>query len=385
MISTPLSAALLRGALELEPTGDGLRPHRLPGWARAQGDAQLAMAEAQPSGVRVVVRTRATTVELETRPTKRVYPGTPPRPDGIYDLVVDGRLAARGSVPGGNVMTVDLGSGATSVEHGPSGRLRFDGLAGEDKQVEIWLPHDEQTELIALHTDAPAHAVPHDGRRTWLHHGSSISHGSVAASPTRTWPAVAAALGDVELVNLGFGGSALLDPFVARVVRDTPADVISLKLGINVVNQDVMRLRAFTAAVHGFLDTIRDGHPSIPLLLVSPILCPIHEEVPGPSAPDLAALAQGRLGFVAAGDAAEVAQGRLNLTVIREELARVVAQRSADDPHLHLLDGRMLYGERDAEELPLPDALHPDAATHQRMGERFARHAFAAGGVLAAA
>ena len=384
MITTPLSADLLRGALELEDTGDGVLPHRLPGWARAQGDAQLAMAEAQPSGVRVVVRTRATTVELETRPTKRVYPGTPPRPDGVYDLVVDGRLVAQGSVPGGNVMTVDLGSGATGVEPGPSGRLRFDGLPDGDKQVEVWLPHDEQTELVALHTDAPAHAVPLDGRRTWLHHGSSISHGSVAASPTTTWPAVAAALGEVELVNLGFGGSALLDPFVARVVRDTPAELISLKLGINLVNQDVMRLRAFTAAVHGFLDTIRDGHPATPLLLVSPILCPIHEDVPGPSAPDMAALAEGRLGFVAAGDPAEVAQGRLTLSVIRSELARIVAERAADDPHLHLLDGRVLYGERDAEELPLPDALHPDAATHRRMGERFAEQAFAAGGVFAA-
>jgi hypothetical protein len=207
----------------------------------------------------------------------------------------------------------------------------------------------------------------------------------VAASPSRTWPAVAAALGDVDLVNLGLGGSALLDPFVARVVRDTPADVISLKLGINVVNQDVMRLRAFTTAVHGFLDTIRDGHPTTPLLLVSPILCPIHEDVPGPSAPDMAALSEGRLGFVAAGDPAEVARGRLTLTVIRRELARIVAQRAEDDPRLHLLDGRTLYGERDAEELPLPDALHPDAATHQRMGERFADRVFAADGVFAAA
>ena len=90
----------------------------------------------------------------------------------------------------------------------------------------------------------------------------------------------------------------------------------------------------------------------------------------------MAALAEGRLGFVAAGDPAEVAQGRLTLSVIRSELARIVAERAADDPHLHLLDGRVLYGERDAEELPLPDALHPDAATHRRMGERFAADVF---------
>ena len=96
----------------------------------------------------------------------------------------------------------------------------------------------------------------------WLHHGSSISHGSDAESPTTTWPALAAALGGVELVNLGFGGSALLDPFTARAMRDTPADLISVKIGINLVNTDLMRLRAFGPAVHGFLDTIREGHPT---------------------------------------------------------------------------------------------------------------------------
>ena len=127
----------------------------------------------------------------------------------------------------------------------------------------------------------------------WLHHGSSISHGSNAESPSTTWPALAASAGGVELVNLGFGGSALLDPFTARTMRDTPADLISVKIGINLVNTDLMRLRAFAPAVHGFLDTIREGHPTTPLLVVSPLLCPIHEDTPGPAAPDLSRLAEG--------------------------------------------------------------------------------------------
>ena len=109
----------------------------------------------------------------------------------------------------------------------------------------------------------------------------------------------------MELINLGLGGSALLDPFTARAMRDTPADLISVKIGINLVNTDLMRLRAFTPAVHGFLDTIREGHPTTPLLVVSPILCPIHEDTPGPSAPDFDALGDGRLRFRATGDPAE--------------------------------------------------------------------------------
>ncbi|MEU5095146.1 GDSL-type esterase/lipase family protein [Streptomyces sp. NPDC020996] len=380
--TTPITADLLRGALDLERTEHGLLPHRLPARARAQNtDAQLAMAESQPSGVRLAFRTRATAVELDALRTKRVYVGAPPRPDGVYELLVDGRPAGRAESTGGNTLTVDMVTGTAEHRPGTPATLAFTGLPGHDKDVEIWLPHNETTELVALRTDAPVEPVPDRGRRVWLHHGSSISHGSDAAGPTGIWPAHAARLAGVELINLGLGGSAVLDPFTARAMRDTPADLISVKLGINLVNLDLMRLRAFAPAVHGFLDTIREGHPTTPLLVVSPILCPMHEDTPGPAAPDLA---DGRLRFVAMGDPAERASGKLTLNVIREELARIVAQRTAEDPNLHHLDGRALYGEADAAELPLPDQLHPDAATHRLIGERFAALAFTADGPFAA-
>ncbi|SNT11993.1 Lysophospholipase L1 [Streptosporangium subroseum] len=380
-ITAPVIADLLHGALDLQETAHGVLPHRLPARARAQcADGQLAMAEAQPSGVRLVFRTRATIVELDTLPTKRVYVGAPPRPDGVYDLLVDGRLAGQATVTGGNTLTIDMTTGTAEHRPGPAGTLRFTGLPDRVKDVEIWLPHDETTELIALRADAPIEPAPDRGRKVWLHHGSSISQGSDAASPTTTWPALAASLGGVELINLGLSGSALLDPFTARALRDTPADLISLKIGINLVNTDLMRLRAFAPAVHGFLDTIREGHPTTPLLVASPIYCPIHEDTPGPSAPDFTDFGTGRLRFRAMGDPAERASGKLTLGVIRDELARIVEQRAAEDPNLHYLDGRDLYGEADSAELPLPDELHPDAATHRRIGERFAKLAFTANG-----
>ncbi|WP_055567618.1 GDSL-type esterase/lipase family protein [Streptomyces atriruber] len=383
-INTAVTAELLRGALDVEHTERGVLPHRLPAWARAQNtDGQLAMAESQPSGVRLAFRTRATAVELDTLPTKRSYVGAPPRPEGVYDLLVDGRPAGATTVPNGNVLTIDMTEGTAELTAGEPGTARFTGLPDGMKDVEIWLPHNETTELLALRIDAPVEPARDPGRRVWLHHGSSISHGSDAASPTTIWPARAASLGGVELINLGLAGSALLDPFTARTLRDTPADLISVKLGINVVNADLMRLRAFGPAVHGFLDTIREGHPDTPLLVVSPILCPVHEDTPGPSAPDLSGFSEGRIRFKAMGDPAERAGGKLTLNVIRDELARIVKQRSADDPHLHYLDGRDLYGSADAAELPLPDDLHPDATTHHRIGERFAAKAFAAGGPFA--
>ncbi|HTI21409.1 MAG TPA: SGNH/GDSL hydrolase family protein, partial [Kutzneria sp.] len=267
--------------------------------------------------------------------------------------------------PGGNQLRITMATGQNQLVPGPVGTIRFDLPAGS-KEVVIWLPYNEITELVALRTDAPIEPVTAD-RRVWLHHGSSISHGSNAASPSSTWAALAATKAGVELINLGFGGACLLDPFTARAIRDTAADVITLKLGINIVNADLMRLRAFGPAVHGFLDTIREGHPSTPLLVVSPIYCPIHEETPGPAMPYLDG---DRLRFRATG---EPAPGKLTLAVIREELSRIVKQRAADDPNLYYLDGQELYGEGDPA---LPDDLHPDAETHRLIGARFAELAF---------
>lgn len=381
-ITTPIEPRFLRGALDVERTERGVLPHRLPARARKQfPDARLAVVEAQPSGVRLAFRTAATAVELDALPTKTVYVGAPTAPEGVYDLVVDGRLAGRASVPGGNVHTVDMAAQSMVTTPGEPGTLRFAGLPAGVKDVEIWLPPAEVTELIALRTDAPVEAAADHGRKVWLHHGSSISHGSGAEGPTATWPALAAARGGVELTNLGFGGNALLDPFTARAMRDTPADLISVKIGINLVNLDLMRLRAFAPAVHGFLDILREGHPATPLLVVSPVLCPIQEDTPGPIAPDFDG---GKVSFRALGDPADVAGGRLTLNVIRGELARITAQRAAEDPNLYHLDGRSLYGEQDFAELPLPDGLHPDAAGHHRIGERFAEQVFGEGGPFAA-
>ncbi|RCK70983.1 lipase [Desertihabitans brevis] len=381
MTTTPVPAAMVRGAAELESTERGLRPHRLPGWAREQyPDPRLLTMEAQPSGVRLALAGRATTVEVLCHPTRLAYRGAE-RPRGRLDLLVDGELLASDPLTGGDRWETDLQTGATEHHPGPPHRTVFRGLPDHDKTMEIWLPHSESVELLELRSDAPVRPAP-PARRRWLHHGSSISHGSSAESPSATWPAVAARLAGVELQNLGLGGNALLDPFLARVLRDTPADVISVKLGINVVNVDLMRLRAFVPAVHGFLDTIRDGHPDTPLLVVSPILCPIHEDTPGPGAVDPATLGTDQVRFLATGRPEEVAEGKLTLRVIREELRALVERRA--DPHLHHLDGTELYGEADAAELPLPDALHPDTATHRLIGERFAAHAFGPGRPLAA-
>jgi hypothetical protein len=332
-------------------------------------------AEAQPSGVRLAVRTTATVIELELLRTQVVLMGVPPRPDGTVDLLVDSRLVQQATVNGGDLVRIDPTTGATKIEPGEVTTIRFDGLAPREKTVEIWLPHYERIELAGLRTDAPIAAAPLD-RPVWIHQGSSISQGSNAATPSTTWPAVAATEANLDLVNLGFSGSAMLDPFVARAIRDCRADLISVKIGINLVNSDLMRQRAFGPAVHGFLDTIRDGHPTTPIVVIGPLHCPIHETTPGPASFDVEALSAGTMRFIALGDPADAVVPnpglrRLTLSGIRDHLTQIVARRQTDDPHLSYVDGLDLYGPGDEATHPLPDNLHPDGATHQLIAERF--------------
>ncbi len=378
MITTAFSPNLVHGGAELETTARGVRPHRLPEWVRrGYADAQLLSMESQPSGIRLAFRTRSSKIEVDTHPSRIGYRGAD-RPRGRVDVFVDGVLHVRDVLDGGDLTEVDTQTWAGVFHPGLAHTTVVDGLTSAEKLVEIWLPHNESLELIALRSDAPLE--PHsDNRPLWVHHGSSISQGSNATAPSEIWPAFAARRGDVALRNLGFGGSALVDPFVARVIRDAPADLISVKLGINVVNADSMRVRAFVPAVQGFLDTIRDGHPDVPLVLISPIFCGIHERTPGPGAIDPASIGTDQVKFVATGTPGDESQGRLTLEVIRREL-QSLAERRSDDPNLHYLDGTELYGEADSLALPLPDGLHPSAEAHHLIGERFAEYAFAKSG-----
>ena len=166
---------------------------------------------------------------------------------------------------------------------------------------------------------------------------------------------------DLSLTNLSVAGQAVLDPSVARAIAACPADVITLKLGINVINCDGLSRRTFVPAVHGFLDTIRQAQPLTPIVLMTAIACPIHENAPGPTVagPDGKAMPLPRIH--------DDRDGRLTLAATREFIASVA--RSRNDGRLFLLDGLSLFGPADAHHLH--DNLHPDLEGNDLIGERF--------------
>jgi lysophospholipase L1-like esterase len=366
------------GALDFERSPSGLVPRRLPAWTRPQiPDLLMDVVTKMPSGVRLAFTTTSTRIELDVLMTHlRMLPYAQ-RP-GVFDLMIDGTLAGQASSTVGHLFTLGPG-GATDITftEGEPTTVSFEVLGSGTKSVELWLPQNAVVEVRGLRIDDGAtvgSAAPSSAPR-WVHYGSSISHCLEAESPTGTWPAIAARQAGVDLTSLGLAGQCMLDQFVARTIRDLPADVISLKVGINLVNGDTLRDRTFGPALHGFLDTVRDGQPRTPILVVSPIFCPSAEDKPGPTIMG----PEGR--FVTVDGLEELRLTCLTLTKIRESIRSIVElRRGLGDPHLHYLNGLELFGSEDAGDLP--DDLHPNPAGYARMGQRFAELAFGAVGPL---
>jgi len=370
MREVELGRIVLRGAVEVERTPRGLRPHRLPAWARLQvPDLFMAQTSAESAGVRLAFRTAATTIELDVSARRMAPDAASELPASRYALTTRGAVVAEARAVAGTRYLFTFEDPSGRIIEGPSSGVRFSGLPTVETEYELWLPFTDAVEILALRADAPV-VPPGDGDAIrWLHHGSSISHGYRAEATTGTWPVVAALSTDVALTNLGFSGSAMLDPFTARTMRDQPADLISLKVGINVVNGDAMRMRTFRPAVDGFLDTIRDGHPLTPIVVISPIFCEPVEAAAGPTMQDPARPYEWS---IAGGTEADVSMGKLSLGAIRGALAEIVERRRAADPNLHYFEGLSLYGSADAERMPLPDNLHPGPDVQRMIGERFA-------------
>jgi len=236
--------------------------------------------------------------------------------------------------------------------------VAFQGLPAGEKLLEVYLPHDQIVLFESLQLDSGSSfgAAP-DDRPLWVAYGSSISHGvPFANGPSSVWPVVAGRLADVRLQNLGVSGQCHADQAVARLIRDQPGIAcISVKYGINVHNMSSLSKRTFTDALLGFLQTVRDGHPTTPLVVLSPVYGCWRED--------------------------EESFGTPALKAMRWEVENVVKTlQRRGDAHIRYVDGLNLLGEGDVARMP--DELHPDGDAHEIMGHRFARLAFGKDGAL---
>lgn len=355
-----MTAPQFWGAVEVVRDGDGWRPLRLTQAQRRLAPQPLAVLGSFTSGVRMPVRTAASTLTIEVAVDQLVmaHLDAPEHP-AEFLAEVDGEIVARVTASPTGIIRERHDAPWTREPLAPQ-RLTLDlGGAGVEREVVIWLPVDAAVSVVGVAGDAAVAPASTASGAHWVHHGSSISQGGTARDPRSTWPALVGRDLGIRWSNLGFGGNAQLDPMTALSLRELDADVITLELGVNVVAADAMRQRAFASAAHAFLDLIRDRMPVTPIVVMGGFACPALEVTPGPgrAGPD------GRIaGTPRPGDATA-----LTLARSRELLAELVESRS--DAALGYTDGRELLGVDDAH--LLPDGIHPDQTGLDLIARRF--------------
>lgn len=315
----PLQEEWFHGAVSLEHRQEGIKPWRIPfrDYDLYPPDGIGGKAEIC-SGIRLRLATDSGTLLLSFEPLAE---------DSSLDCVADGRL----------VQTLRLAAGAEEA--------RFTGLAPGVKELEIYLPQNTGMTISSLAIDEDAAAEPlADQRPRWVTYGSSITQCVAASSPSRTWPVIAAGEIGYGLTNLGFSGNCLMEPMAGRLIRDLPADLITLCVGVNIYGAASSSPRMFKPLLIGLLETIREKHTETPLVVISPIYGTERETAENP------------LGFT--------------LPLMRREIVETVKLLQArGDHHLHYLDGLECFGPADGD--LLTDGLHPGPEGYELLGSRF--------------
>jgi GDSL-like Lipase/Acylhydrolase family/SsfX3, N-terminal domain len=329
LIKADDSRILWEGVISLEKKDGSVRPWRMP-----HEDKDLFPDEgfhdqaAKGSGVRLLLKTDSKTIKVNST---IIFGGYEVAPPGCQiDLCIDNEIIATKFLD-------------------ENGEVSFTDLPAGKNIIELWLSpsysitvHDIQLE------DGASLEKVEDKRLKWVTYGSSITHSVRAASPAMTWPAIVARTMDFNMTSLGYGGQCKIDPMIARLIRDMDADIISLKLGINVYDSDLSP-RTFPAAVIGTIAIIREKHKDTPLIVCSPIYSPPREETPS------------HVGNT--------------LKDMRDTVKRAVESfQKRGDKNIYYVDGLKICGPELIDYLP--DELHPDAKGMEFMAENFMNEVF---------
>ncbi len=220
-----------------------------------------------------------------------------------------------------------LGEGMVRLTIGP---------AAADKPATIYLPEGMHP-LIQSVMPVDGDIAPAPRQPRWVAYGDSVTQGWIASSPAQAWTAITARKAGLDLVNLGYAGSARGEIVSAEHVAGLEADIISIAYGANCWARTPHSIGMITEGLRGFLDMVRTGHAETPIVVMSPILRPDAEETPN------------KLGA--------------SLSALRAAMESVVRERiEGGDADLVLIEG---LGVLTAEHLD--DGIHPGDEGHKRI------------------
>lgn len=316
----PITEALLQGHVSVQSDEKLIQPWRL--WydkIQLFHDENFISRAACSAGVRLSFKSDAKAITLKVHCEG----------DGYFDLLSDNQMLQR-----------------VKVEEG-SDSIHFNCNLSKESLTEIWLPQKAICKLQSLEVhDATFFEIPEQKQKKWITYGSSISQCGEAFGPSDTWPAIVAKQNDLHLTCLGYGGQCHIDGMMGKVITSLEADVITLKLGINVYGNGSLNKRSYYPAVVNLIHTIRSKFCTTPIGIITPIISPPREK--------------------------ELNAVGMSLEDYRIENRRVVETfKQYGDQSIFLYEGHDIFGEDYVDYLP--DELHPNGLGYQLLGENFSK------------
>jgi hypothetical protein len=137
---------------------------------------------------------------------------------------------------------------------------RFD-IPYDPSLIRIILPYDCATVFVSLEGDISPPRPEQAPSRRILSYGSSITHGGGSIAPSETYAMNTARLLKMDLINLGFAGSAHMEAAMADYIASRDDwEVATLEMGINVLGSWSPEM--FVERIDYFIETIASAHPN---------------------------------------------------------------------------------------------------------------------------
>ncbi len=152
----------------------------------------------------------------------------------------------------------------TGAEHTD---MEAEALGGGMHDYSLYMPiysGIEELEIGILKGCRMEKPTPHRISEPIVFYGSSVTHGSCASRPGRTYPAIVTRMLDAHMINMGFSGNALGETEIAELIGKTEASAIVLEYDHNAQTVEYLE------KTHGrFFEIIRRCHPRTPVVMMS--------------------------------------------------------------------------------------------------------------------
>ncbi len=139
------------------------------------------------------------------------------------------------------------------------------GMEAKERDYLVYLPLYNGVDALSIGVPEGAKFTalsPRTDKKPIVYYGTSIAHGGCASRPGMAYTAILSRRIDYPIVNLGFSGSARMEPAIAELMAEVDAEVYVVDALPN-MTPELVAERALP-----FLKILREKRPNTPILLV---------------------------------------------------------------------------------------------------------------------